>query len=102
MRVIASIIWVAVLTGAQPDVRLPTFIDVASGSPFAYVTKNGLRDRKYFPQPMCGGVALLDFDNDGKLDVYLTNGAQLPGNRKVDPGFHHALLRNTGDSRLRT
>ena len=27
---------------------------------------------------MCGGVGILDFDNDGKMDIFFSNGARLP------------------------
>ena len=29
-------------------------------------------------QPMCGGVAILDYDNDGKSDIFFTNSSELP------------------------
>lgn len=82
--------------GAQPASR---FTDAAPRSDFAYVTRNGYAEsgRKYFPQPMCGGVAVLDFDNDGWMDVYFTNGARFPALSKAEPAFHHALLRNRGN-----
>jgi hypothetical protein len=34
------------------------------------------------------------FDNDGKQDIFLTNGAKLPELKKVDPSFFNCLLRN--------
>lgn len=77
------------LTGIQ-------FVDIAPKSAFSYRTENDLRERKYFPQPMCGGVALIDFDHDGKLDIFFTNGARLPENAKADPKFYSCLLRNKG------
>ena len=46
---------------------------------------------------MCGGVAIFDYDNDGRYDVFLTNGAKLPELRKVDRSFYNCLLRNKGD-----
>jgi hypothetical protein len=46
---------------------------------------------------MCGGVAILDYDNDGRMDIYFTNGAKLPELKKVDASFNHCLLRNQGD-----
>lgn len=77
--------------------QIPRFVDVAANSTFSYVTNNGFSDgRKYFPQPLCGGVAVLDYDNDGLMDLYFTNGARFPDLRKSGPEFHNALLRNKG------
>ena len=46
---------------------------------------------------MCGGVALFDFNNDGFLDIFFTNGAKLPELKRTEPGFYNCLLRNKGD-----
>ncbi len=81
----------------QSDPARPRYLDVAGRSKFSYVTNNGFTDRKYFPQPLCGGVAVLDFDNDGWIDIFFTNGAKFPELKKVTPSFHHALLRNKRD-----
>ena len=79
----------------------PGFIDVATHSTFTYITNNGFSGgRKYFPQPLCGGIAVLDFDNDGLMDLYFTNGAEFPSLKKANPAFHNALLRNLGGGRF--
>ena len=68
------------VSGGTPAKAAGTwFTDVAPRSSFAYITHNDYTGRKYFPQPMCGGVAIFDYDNDGKMDIFFTNGAKLPG-----------------------
>lgn len=74
-----------------------TFTDSAPRSKFSYVSNNGFNGRKYFAPQMCGGVAILDFDSDGKVDIFLTNGAELPSLRKTSSRFFNCLLRNRGD-----
>jgi hypothetical protein len=81
----------AAQSGAQ---NRPRFADAALRADFPYRTNNGFTGRKYFPQPMCGGVAIFDFDNDGLPDIFFTNGAKFPELRKVDSSFHNCLLRN--------
>jgi hypothetical protein len=73
------------------------FTDVAPRSRIAYITNNNFTGRKYFPQPMCGGIAVIDYDGDGKQDIFFTNGAKLPELKRVDASFYSCLLRNKGD-----
>jgi hypothetical protein len=73
------------------------FTDVAKLSSFTYRTDNNFAGRKYFPQPMCGGVAAIDFNNDGLMDLFLTNGAKLPELNKTSAAYYNCLLRNKGD-----
>jgi hypothetical protein len=75
----------------------PHFTDIARKSQFAYRSNNNYRGRKYFPQPICGGVGILDYDQDGKMDIFFTNGAKLPELKKVDPSYYNCLLHNRGD-----
>jgi len=77
--------------------KRPHFTDIATASKFAYVSNNSYSSRKYFPQPMCGGIAIFDVDNDGRMDIFFTNGAKLPEQKKTDDSFYHCLLRNKGD-----
>ncbi len=77
--------------------KRPHFKNIAPQSKFSYVTNNDLSPRKYFVQPIAGGVAIFDFDNDGKMDIFFTNGAKLPELKKTTPAFYNCLLRNRGD-----
>ena len=76
------------------------FIDIAPQSDIRYQSNNHFTGRKYFPQPLCGGVGIFDYDNDGKQDIFFTNGANLPELKKVDSSFYNRLFRNLGDDRF--
>lgn len=82
---------------ARASSKRPHFTDIAARSQFTYRTNNNYTGRKYFPQPICGGVGILDYDQDGKMDIFFTNGAKLPELKKVDPSYYNCLLHNRGD-----
>ena len=62
----------------------------ATPLPFTLVT--GETARKPLPATMPGGVAVFDFDNDGRLDLFFPNGGALPNGPKAPD----KLLRNLG------
>ena len=89
--------WTVIIAFVCVSALAAQYVDVASKGRFSYITRNGFDGkRKYFPQPLCGGVAVLDYDNDGLLDLFFTNGAKFPELKKTDASFHNALLRNKG------
>ena len=53
------------------------FVDVASASGVGFHHFLGATGEYYFPEIMGGGCALLDYDNDGDLDLYALQGALL-------------------------
>lgn len=62
----------------NPDANFPaTFVDVtaASGIHFQHVSPH--TSEKYTLEPMGSGVALFDYDNDGRLDIFFVNGATI-------------------------
>ena len=62
------------------DVFPVTFVDVAGSAglsdPIIY---GGLEQKKYIIETNGSGVAFLDYDNDGWVDILLTNGTRLEG-----------------------
>jgi hypothetical protein len=48
------------------------------------------------PETMAGGVAVFDYNNDGKLDIFFTNGANLRTLKKDSPKYYNRLFENDG------
>ena len=67
---------VVVIFGAasSPPVQ---FTDITGQTGIIFKHENAATARKYLVETMGGGVALLDYDNDGRLDVFFTNGARI-------------------------
>ena len=58
---------------------------------------NGTLPDKPMIDGIPGGVALLDYDGDGYLDIFFTNGAHLPELVKDDNKYSNRLYRNNHD-----
>jgi hypothetical protein len=96
--VLLAFLCLASLAGkAAPGAKRPGFFDDFSRSKIAYKTNNSFLGRKYFPQPMCGGIAIFDYHNDGRMDIYFTNGARFPEMKKTDSSYYNCLLRQKSD-----
>ena len=53
--------------------------------------------QKHAPETMAGGVAVFDYDNDGSLDIFFTNGADITTLNKTSPKYWDRLFHNNGD-----
>jgi enediyne biosynthesis protein E4 len=89
------------VAGASPGVaRAPQsvspirFRNIASSAKLDFTLRNGTTPRKYQVETMTGGVAIIDFDNDGWPDIYFINGAELPSMEKTSPRYWNRLYRN--------
>jgi hypothetical protein len=51
-------------------------------------------------ETMPGGVAAFDYNNDGRTDIFFTNGASIPSLEKDSPRFFNRLYRNDGRMRF--
>jgi hypothetical protein len=52
---------------------------------------------KHAPETMAGGVAVFDYNNDGNLDIFFANGADIVTLQKSSPKYWNRLFRNNGD-----
>jgi hypothetical protein len=71
--------------------------DTAVKAGLDFVLRNDAVGRKYQVETLVGGVAVIDFDNDGWPDIYAVNGAALPSLEKNAPRFYNRLYRNNHD-----
>jgi enediyne biosynthesis protein E4 len=49
------------------------------------------------PETMPGGVAVFDYNGDGRPDIFFTNGANIATLKKDDPKYRNRLFRNDGN-----
>ena len=81
--VVAVTAWLAVSRGdsspqANPAATVvPRFVDVTAARGLHFEGVASHTSLKYLIETMGSGVALFDYDNDGRLDVFLVNGAKL-------------------------
>ena len=92
---------------AAPSPQSPspvTFADVTKQAGIGFRHAASPTSQKYLPETMGAGVALLDYDDDGRLDIFFTNGAHIPDPMpkgaapdKRDPRFWNRLYRQRPD-----
>jgi hypothetical protein len=101
-----ALLTVGVLAGCAVALTLESgqFVDVTRRSAIGFVNHSSHTSRKYLPETMVGGVAMIDYNNDGLLDLFFVNGAKLEDPMsasampdKSDPKYWNRLYRNNGD-----
>ena len=71
------------------------FQDVTSAAGIRFVHNSGAYGRKFLPETMGSGLAFLDFDGDGRPDLFFVNGTDWPDHHRRTTTA--ALYRNRGD-----
>jgi hypothetical protein len=73
------------------------FDNVIEASKITFTLKNSVSPQRYSIETMAGGVAVFDYNNDGLLDIFFTNGADIPSLEKNNSTYYNRLFRNNGD-----
>lgn len=56
---------------------------------------------RHAPETMAGGVAIFDYNNDGKLDIFFANGADIQTLHKSSPQYSNRLFENGGNGHFK-
>jgi hypothetical protein len=91
-------------TALHPAPAEEALTDVARSLGIDFRLENSPTTQKYLPETMGGGVAVFDYDNDGRLDIFFTNGAQIddpmPEGKKAEktsPRYYNRLFHQNVD-----
>jgi hypothetical protein len=80
-----------------PTVR---FVDMTREAEINFTHSNGAYGDKLLPETMGGGVAFLDYDNDGDQDLLLVNASLWPHRNHAEPLPTMALYQNDGQGQF--
>jgi hypothetical protein len=72
-----------------------TFTDVAARANLRFVHDRGSTPEHHLPEMMGSGLAWLDYDNDGRMDLYVVQSGPFPPG--ANPSARDRLFRNDGD-----
>src|SRR5258706_7219105 len=93
----ALFVLVAVQSAQSDEIPVVKFTDITTQAGISFTHNNGATGDKLLPETMGGGVAFLDFDNDGAPDLLFINSADWPSNKQ---SAMMALFHNNGHGKF--
>src|SRR5436309_450255 len=91
-------------SGSQPGSSAGHFVDATSRLGIHFQHQASPTTKKYLLETMGSGVAVFDYDNDGRLDIFFANGARLDDPtpkgtipKKDDPKYWNRLYHQRPD-----
>lgn len=83
-----------VSANARPRIQ---FRDVARRAGIDFTYHNQATPHKHLIETVPGGVVAFDYNDDGRVDIFFTNGAAIPSLQKEGSQHFNRLFRNDGD-----
>lgn len=68
-----------------------SIFEVRTPPGIGFIHQNSPTSSKYLIETMGGGVGLLDYNNDGRLDIFLVNSGDLSSPMPLPANFHRSL-----------
>lgn len=87
-------------TSAAADAAPFTFVEVAQAAGVAVTHVNGASPEKYLVETMGSGAVMLDYDGDGRVDLFVVDGGSLH-DPAVARRARHRLFHNEGRGAFR-
>src|SRR5262245_22450574 len=84
----------------SPEQSHPHFRNVAETSGLHFVHHPGSTSRKFYVDSVPGGLAVFDYNGDGRPDIFFTEGAEMPSLQKPTRAYANRLFRNDGGLRF--
>ena len=101
-----ALVWPILIAAASTGLA-QRFEDVTDTTGIPFRHQASATPRKYLPETMGGGVAILDANLDGRMDIFFVNGARLhfphaEGSEpdKSEPEYWNRLYLNRGELRF--
>ena len=92
------------ISGAGAFACLLAIFEVTTPSGLTFHHQNSPTPDKYLIETMGGGIALLDYDHDGLLDIFLVNSGKIAGSETLlrrDPRYWNRLYKQNRDGTFR-
>jgi enediyne biosynthesis protein E4 len=90
MFLVFLVVLVLLAGGATPAIRFEL-------RTIPFRLEHGEIKARHVPATMAGGVAVFDYNRDGRPDIFFTNGANLATLQKDSPKYSNRLFRNDGN-----
>src|ERR1043166_2624362 len=94
ISLLAGILTAALLLQAAPGSDSAIRFEMKS---LPFRLENSETQARNAPETMPGGVAVFDYNGDGRPDIFFTNGANIATLKKDDPKYRDRLFRNDGN-----